>query len=187
MRTTSALAALASLLITSAAPAGTILVDLNGGGHYLTIGEAVQAAVDGDSLLVAPGQYVGANNRAIDPGDKNLVIIGVAGPDSTIIDCERLGRGFIFAGGQDSTCVVSVTFEGNYGEATGGLRCESGSAARRAVSTSSGWRHRAYTPRGSWCCSSNVPLTATSAATLPTTRVCQCLPVFVSSRSSARH
>jgi hypothetical protein len=60
MRTTPALALLASLLISSAAEAGTILFDLNGGGHYLTIGEAVQAAVRSD-----PGAYLSALSERV--------------------------------------------------------------------------------------------------------------------------
>ena len=122
MRTTPALAILISLLIGSAASAGTIVVDLNGGGDYLTIGEAVQAAVDGDTLLVAPGHYVGANNRGIDPGGKNLVIVGTAGPDSTIINCQAANRAFIFAGGEDSTRIIGLTItNGNTGgDAPGG-------------------------------------------------------------------
>ena len=109
MRTTPALALLASLLLSSAAPAATIRVDLNGGGDYLTIGEAIEAAVEGDTLLVAPGEYVGTNNRNMDPLGKDLTIVGTAGSESTIINCENAGRGFTFLNSENSTYVVGLT------------------------------------------------------------------------------
>ncbi|MBN2566237.1 MAG: T9SS type A sorting domain-containing protein [Candidatus Eisenbacteria bacterium] len=106
MRPTSALVLLIPLLLCPAAWADTILVDLGGGGDFLTIGEGVAAAADGDTVFIAPGSYIGAGNRVINPGTKNLSIIGIAGADSTTIDCQASGRAFIFSGGQDSTTVV---------------------------------------------------------------------------------
>lgn len=128
MRAATALAALFFLFLPSSASADIILVDVNGGGDYLSIGEGVLAAVEGDTVLIAPGLYAGADNRVINPGTKNLAIIGLAGPDSTIVDCEEQGRAFIFSGGQDSTTVVrGLTLTNGLSFNGGAVYCEGSS------------------------------------------------------------
>src|SRR6187402_1540088 len=59
-----ALAALArglclSLLLASAARADVFVVDASGGGDFTTLQAAVNAAADGDTLLVRTGSYAG--------------------------------------------------------------------------------------------------------------------------------
>ncbi len=71
-----------------------------------TIQAAINGAAEGDTVLVPPGTYKGPGNRDLDFGGKNLVLLAPAGPESTIIDCEGLGRGFLFQNGEDSTSVV---------------------------------------------------------------------------------
>jgi hypothetical protein len=90
----------------SLSPATTIRVDWEGGGHYLTIQEGVTAASEGDTVLVAPGTYTGDDNRDIDFGGTNIVLVSEAGAENTIINCENLGQGLDINEGEDSTSVV---------------------------------------------------------------------------------
>jgi hypothetical protein len=61
---------------------------------YLTIQAAINAAVEGDTVLLSPGIYRGIGNRDIELGGKDLVITSSHGAERTIIDCEDAGRGF---------------------------------------------------------------------------------------------
>ncbi len=125
-------AAWALVALSAAAGAATIVVDLGGGGDYPAIQPALTAALEGDTVLVLPGTYTGADNRNLSFGVKNLVLLGRGGADSTIIDCggtaDNRGINF-YNGGQDSTCVVDgftiksgKLIQSGYGGA--GIRCE---------------------------------------------------------------
>ncbi len=116
--------ALFLLLVPAAAPATVINVDIAGGGDYTQIKPAVEAAASGDTVLIAPGYYQGAENRGMDLEDKNLVIVGTAGPDLTTIYCAGQARGFTIAGGQDSTCVIEgLKIASGRGSVGGGAYC----------------------------------------------------------------
>ena len=67
-------------------------------GDYPTIQAAIDAAVDGDVVVVAAGTY----NEAIDFLGKAITVYGTDGPDVTIID----------ATGLNSSVVKCVNFEG---------------------------------------------------------------------------
>jgi hypothetical protein len=97
-----------ALFALAAVPAGAVthVVDVNGGYDFTAIGPAVAAAADGDTIIVHPGTYSGAQNRGINPGTKNLVIASSATWYDTIIDCESAGRAFGFRSAEiDSTTV----------------------------------------------------------------------------------
>ena len=53
--------------------------------QYTTIRAAINAAQNGDTVLVAAGTYSGPGNRDIDFSGKSLVVTSQAGPSSTII------------------------------------------------------------------------------------------------------
>ena len=76
-----------------------------------TIQAGVDAAVAGDTVLVANGTYFGAGNHNIDFGGKNLILMSENGPKKTTIgirgNASRLRRAFRFHSGEDSTSVIS--------------------------------------------------------------------------------
>jgi hypothetical protein len=63
---------------------------------FPTIGEAVDSAAAGDTILVAAGIYAGELNRNIDPAGRDLVFLAPSGSSTTIIDLEGAGRAFEF-------------------------------------------------------------------------------------------
>lgn len=77
-----------------------------------TIQAGIDAASDGDTVLIAPGTYTGDGNRDIDFKGKSIVVKSEVGPEQTIIDCqgtvEEPHRAFILKSGEDS----STTIEG---------------------------------------------------------------------------
>ena len=70
--------------------------------QYSTLQKALDAASDGDIVLVAPGVYKGEENRNLDVGSTQLVLRSEAGPSSTVINCEHQGQAFFFGPGTSS-------------------------------------------------------------------------------------
>jgi hypothetical protein len=83
-------------LLTTPANSDVIHVDVAGGGEYLTVFEGVDAASPGDTIVVAPGTYVGTSNRGIHVSGVTLMSEG--GPEVTIIDCDNADCAFQVAG-----------------------------------------------------------------------------------------
>jgi parallel beta-helix repeat protein len=82
----------------------------DGSGDAPTIQDGINAAVAGDSVLLAAGTYTGVGNRDIDFLGKAITVTSESGRDVTIIDCEGLGRGFIFQSGEGlSSALLGVT------------------------------------------------------------------------------
>lgn len=76
-------------------------------GDHPTIQAAIDASVDGDTVLVADGTYKGQGNKDLDLGGKELIVQSENGPLKTIIDCENDGRGFYFHSGELEDALVS--------------------------------------------------------------------------------
>lgn len=108
---------LAALVSTQAVAA--LRVDWTGGGDYLTIAEAVEAACPGDTILVAPGTYAGSLNRDIELGHADLSLLSEAGAGATIIDCESAGRALVVR--RPGTTVRGFTFTGGTAEEGGAV------------------------------------------------------------------
>lgn len=68
--------------------ADTIYVCWDGTGDYLTIQAGVNAASDGDEIVVCNGTYTGSGNRDVTITDKNITLRSANGPENCIIDCQ---------------------------------------------------------------------------------------------------
>ena len=123
--------ALAPILCSTIAFADIIVVP----GVQPTIQAGIDAASDGDTVLVADGNYTGAGNKNLDFKGKAITVQSESGPENCIIDCERDGRGFYFHSGEGEDSVVSgFTITNGHkgggsglGGSGGGIYCKSSS------------------------------------------------------------
>lgn len=80
------------------------------GESYATIQSGIDAAVDGDVVIVADGTYRGDGNRDIDYSGKAITLRSENGPANCVIDCQgsypEPHRGFFFHSGEDNDSVV---------------------------------------------------------------------------------
>ena len=79
---------------------------LNVPGEYATIQQAIDAADDGDLIVVAPGTYSGPGNVELNSLGRDLTIRSQDGPDSCILDAQHLGRHFVFETGETSDFLI---------------------------------------------------------------------------------
>ena len=92
----------ALLLVTSVLHAGVIVVP----DDQPSIREGVNAAGEGDTVLVRRGVYSGEQNRLIAFLGTNRCVVSESGPDSTFIDCEQAGRAFLFSTEESEASIV---------------------------------------------------------------------------------
>lgn len=78
---------------------------------YAKIQDAINAAGNGDTVLVADGTYTGDGNRDLDFNGKSLTVTSQNGPTKTIIDCggsvSANHRGFYFHSGETNVAQVN--------------------------------------------------------------------------------
>ena len=102
----------------------TLYVPLN----YITIQAAIEAASDGDTVLVADGTYYGTGNKDLDFAGKAIKVTSENGAEKCIIDCERDGRGFYFhTGEKESSVITGFSVINGIAENGGGIYCSSSS------------------------------------------------------------
>ncbi len=105
-------------------------------GDYAAVQYGIDAAYDGDTVLVADGIWTGEGNKNLswDGDDKHIVVKSENGADSCIIDCEENGRGFSFYDtNQDAFDVIEgFTIQNGFVEDDGGgIVCRSASPVIR--------------------------------------------------------
>ena len=98
-------------------------------GDQPTIQKGINAASDGDTVLVADGIYTGGGNKNLDFGGKAITVTSENGAESCIIDCEGNGRGFYFHSGETGESVVNgfTIKNGHEVQGGGGICCEDSS------------------------------------------------------------
>ncbi|MDP2313547.1 MAG: hypothetical protein Q8P41_11625 [Pseudomonadota bacterium] len=100
------------------APPSNVVVDCDGGGDHVTLGEAIAASADGDTIDVLPCTYMEQVNFA----GHSVTLRATAGPAETIIDAGGAGPAVIASGGEgDGTALVGFTL-------TGGVEVDYGAA-----------------------------------------------------------
>jgi len=89
-------------------------------GDQPTIQAGIDAAFDGDAVLVADGTYTGPGNRDIDFLGKAITVRSENGAESCIVDGGDDGRGFIFQSGETVEAVLQGFTVTNGTEVLGG-------------------------------------------------------------------
>ena len=70
------------------------------------IQEGIDAAINGDTVIVKDGTYTGTGNKDLDFNGKAITVKSENGAETCIVDCENAGRGFYFHNGEGPSSVV---------------------------------------------------------------------------------
>ncbi len=102
-------------------------------GDEPTIQGGIDAADDGDTVLIADGTYAGADNKNLswNGDEKHIAVMSENGPAACVIDCEEWGRGFAFYETHQTSddVVEGFTIRNGCGELGGGIYCSLASPA----------------------------------------------------------
>jgi predicted outer membrane repeat protein len=73
---------------------------------FQSIGQAIDAATDGTTIIVADGVYSGPGNTNLSFMGKAITLRSAAGPQNCVIDCAGLSHAFHFSSGECSSSVL---------------------------------------------------------------------------------
>jgi hypothetical protein len=105
-------ALVASVFLTSAGAAVVYVPD-----DYTSVQEAIDAAVDGDTVMVGPGTY----RENIQIKDKKLTLVSTQGPETTIIDGGGMGSVVSLERGGSGTLLEGFTLTNGAAARGGGI------------------------------------------------------------------
>jgi hypothetical protein len=118
--------------LAGSAGAAVLNVKADGTGAYATIQAAINAAATGDQVVLQPGTYTGAGNRNVDFKGKAISVSSIDPDDpgiieTTIVDCQGAGRGFLFVTGETSAAILQgvTIINGHTDGDGGGIVCHS--------------------------------------------------------------
>ncbi|HPQ39715.1 MAG TPA: right-handed parallel beta-helix repeat-containing protein, partial [bacterium] len=98
-------------------------------GDYPTIQAGIDAAANGDTVLIAGGMYTGAGNKDLEFKGKAITVQSESGAASCIIDCQGSGRGVYFNGSEGPASILDgLTIKNGY--VTGGYLTNRGGGIR---------------------------------------------------------
>lgn len=99
-------------------PAATLWVP----SQYATIQAGIEAAKNGDTVLVADGFYFGAGNTALSLHGKSITIRSASDdPTKCILYCQNNGVGFVAHGSETAPAVIrGFTITGGWADQRGG-------------------------------------------------------------------
>ena len=92
--------------------------------EYMTIQAAIDAAGNGDEIVIGPGMYGSGGDSVINTLGKQLWIHSSDGPEFTIIDGAGLRRCIICENGESAVTIIEgLTITGGYADSGGGIYC----------------------------------------------------------------
>ncbi len=96
--------------------------------QYPTIQAGINASVNGDTVLIADGIYTGPGNFDITYGGRNILVMSENGHENCIVDCDSMGRGFMFNSRETGGAVLrGLTILNGYVMRGGGVYCDDSS------------------------------------------------------------
>ena len=94
-------------LVASIGLADVITVDDDGPADFATIQAAIDAASDGDEIVVAPGTYTGSGDQVVDTRGKAIVLRALfGGEDPSTIDGGGVRHGIVCRSGEGNDTVI---------------------------------------------------------------------------------